>query len=122
VLTKITGSIDAKTAGGNIDAELLPIDGTKSSLSTAAGNVHLALPSDAKVTVEATLRMQGGGRHSGGTYTIHSDFEAAASTIDDKSEHMGMDIVRNVYKLNGGGDVITVSTMNGNIVIKKIAK
>jgi DUF4097 and DUF4098 domain-containing protein YvlB len=121
VLTKITGSIDAKTAGGNIDAELLPVGGTKSDLSTAAGDVHLALPSDAKVTVEATLRTHGGGKHNGG-YSIHSDFEAAASSNDDKSEHMGLDIVRNIYKLNGGGDVITVATMNGNIVIKKIVK
>jgi DUF4097 and DUF4098 domain-containing protein YvlB len=114
-LRKITGSINAKTAGGNIDAELIPGSSAASELTTAAGDVRLAVPANAKATIDATIRMKNERHHSSGEYTIHSDFDAASATSGE-----GGDEVHNVYKLNGGGTVITVRTMNGNIYIKKI--
>jgi DUF4097 and DUF4098 domain-containing protein YvlB len=125
-LKKITGSVDAKTAGGNVDAELIPHGGTRSSLATAAGDVHLAIPADAKVTIDATIRLQGFGRRHNNrdrsNFTISSDFEASVSDGAGQSEDAQQDIIHKVYKVNGGGDAITLSTSNGNISIKKMSK
>jgi DUF4097 and DUF4098 domain-containing protein YvlB len=117
VLKKITGSINAKTAGGNIDAELIPSGDSRSELKTSAGNVYLSLPSNAKVTVEATINMHGSRWFKGNnkSYTIHSDFTAETKPTESDDED-----IHGVYKINGGGDLITVETSMGSIDIKKM--
>jgi hypothetical protein len=115
VLKKITGSITAKTAGGNIDAELIPGSGAGSELTTAAGDVRLTVPPDAKATIDATIRLRHEGKHSKEQFSIHSDFQASAAEHEEEA-----DIIHHVYTINGGGAIITVRTMNGSIYIKKI--
>jgi DUF4097 and DUF4098 domain-containing protein YvlB len=117
-LEKITGSIAAKTAGGDVVAELIPSGKGTSELRSSGGNVSLSLPSSANASIDATIRIHGDGRfwRSKDEYDIHSDFTAESKNVD-KDE----DEIHAVYKLNGGGDSITIETTNGNIEIRKMS-
>ncbi len=119
MLKKISGSVIAKTAGGNIEAELNPAGGAKSELSTAGGDVRLAVPADAKVTIEATIRIQERWSKADSKYVIKSDFETTTEDVKGGSDG---DEIRKVFKLNGGGAEIILGTTNANIYIKKLAK
>jgi DUF4097 and DUF4098 domain-containing protein YvlB len=114
-LENITGSIDAKTAGGDIVAELIPSGKGPSGLRSSGGNVILSVPSDAKATIEATIRIRNGWMHFAEKYDIHSDFKEESKTVDKDEQE-----IHAVYKLNGGGDAITLETTNGNIEVRKL--
>lgn len=116
-LSNITGSIDARTAGGDISAELIPTGGVKSRLSTAAGTIRLELPENAKATIEARIRVQGSWWQSHDEYRIHSDFKSE-SYENDKEEQE----IRATYILNGGGEPITLETVNADIDILKLRR
>ncbi|MGA9405670.1 MAG: hypothetical protein WBW71_00930 [Bacteroidota bacterium] len=114
-LENISGSIDAKTAGGDVEAELIPSGKGPSELRSSGGNVILSVPANAKATIDATIELRyEWGRHRD-DYDIHSDFkeESKTGSKDEQEIHA-------VYKLNGGGDSITLETTNGNIEIKKL--
>ncbi len=53
-LQNITGSIDAKTAGGEVEAELIPSGKGRSRLSSAGGDIRFYIDENSKVTIEAT--------------------------------------------------------------------
>ncbi|MEJ2721746.1 MAG: DUF4097 family beta strand repeat-containing protein [bacterium] len=110
----VTGSIDGATAGGDIVAELMPKGSEGSSLETKGGDIELAIPGDAKVTIDALIRLRGrwGGEDE---YDITADFEAETHESDKNN-------IRAKYVINGGGPVIKLETMNGNIHIRKTAK
>lgn len=114
-LLNITGSIDAKTAGGDIKAELIPSGKGGSELATAGGNVRLAVPENAKVTIEALIRIEGrwGSRKS--KYEVRSDFKADKYETDEEDEE-----IRATYNLNGGGEKIYLTTVNSFIEIRKL--
>lgn len=114
-LMNITGSIEAKTAGGDIKAELRPSGKGGSELSTAGGKVSLAVPENAKVTIEALIRIEGrwGSRKS--KYEVRSDFKADKYETDEDEEE-----IRATYNLNGGGEKIFLSTVNSSIEIRKL--
>ena len=115
-LMNITGSIDASTSGGDVVAELRPTGKGRSKLVSSGGEITLSIPEDAKATVEATIRIQGWGRHDN-EYTVHSEFNAA--TYDKRGDP---DEIRAVYQLNGGGELIELKTVNSDINIKKLHK
>ncbi len=114
-LENITGSIDAKTAGGDIIAELIPSGKGTSGLQSSGGNVILSVPSDAKATIDATIRIRGGFLLHHVEYDIHSDFKEESKTVDKDEQE-----IHAVYQLNGGGDTITLETTNGNIEVRKL--
>jgi DUF4097 and DUF4098 domain-containing protein YvlB len=116
-LKNITGSIDAGTSGGNVDAELKPSGKGNSKLSSSGGEITLAIPEDAKATIEATIKIQGrwGSRRS--EYKVRSDFKADVYEQDDNERE-----IRATYKLNGGGELIELKTVNSDISIKKLRK
>lgn len=113
-LENITGSIEAKTAGGDISADLIPSGKGRSELRSSGGNIVLYLPSDAKASVEATIRIRGWWRARSEDYDIRSDFPESSKTIDKDEQE-----IQASYKINGGGDPITLETSNGNIDIRK---
>lgn len=116
-LSKITGSIDAKTAGGDIDAELIPDGKGSSKIASAAGQIRLSIPENARATVDAVISIHGGWRYSHDSYDIQSDFKAE-SRESDKDSHE----IRARYILNGGGQNISLETVNSDIVIRKMKK
>lgn len=114
-LQNITGSIKASTAGGNVKAELIPGGTGSSELQTAGGDIKLSIPATAKATIEATINLRddwGWGERSRKKYKITSDFKA--DNYDERDDE-----IHAVYKLNGGGESITLETSNGNIDIRK---
>ena len=114
-LLNITGSIDAKTAGGDIKAELRPSGKGGSELSTAGGNVRLAVPENAKVTIEALIRIEGRWGSRKTKYEVRSDFKADKYETDEDEEE-----IRATYNLNGGGEKIYLTTVNSFIEIRKL--
>ncbi len=113
-LRGVTGSIEAKTAGGEVDAELVPSGKGDSKLTSAGGNIRLAVPENAKVTIEATIRIDGWGRRAE-RYKVRSEFKQESYETDTDAGE-----IRAVYKLNGGGDLIELQTVNADIDIRKL--
>ncbi len=114
----VRGAIDARTAGGDVEAELIPSGKGGSRLSTAAGEIRLSIPPDAKATINARIRVQGyWGRHRSDdeNYSIISDFKADSYEKSHEDRE-----IRATYTLNGGGEPITLETTNANIRILKL--
>ncbi|HCA80318.1 MAG TPA: hypothetical protein DEP53_11365 [Bacteroidetes bacterium] len=113
-LQNITGSIDASTAGGNVEAELRPSGKGRSKLASAGGEIILSIPEDAKATIEATIRIQGRWSSRRSDYKVRSDFKADSYEQNDEDRE-----IRATYKLNGGGELIELKTVNSDITLKR---
>ena len=113
-LQNITGSIDAKTAGGEVEAELIPSGKGGSKLSTAGGDVRLYIDENSKATIEATIRLDSWGWKRN-KYIVKSEFPKESYEMDEEEGE-----IRAVYKLNGGGELIELKTINSNIEIHKL--
>ena len=100
----------ATTAGGDIYVELDPTNAGRSELETAGGDITLYLPAGAKVTIEARIKIRD--RWDEDDYEITSDFKAESQDRDKRE-------VTARYVINGGGKVITIETVNGDIDILK---
>ncbi|MSS70308.1 MAG: hypothetical protein EXS64_02340 [Candidatus Latescibacteria bacterium] len=107
------GYIEAKTEGGSIEAELVVSDrriDTHCTLETSGGDITLTLPENLAATVQADLRIK---RKVGREYRIYSDFPLVVKTDDPKR-------ITGSGEINGGGYPIRLSTVNGDIYIKKM--
>jgi hypothetical protein len=115
-LQNITGSIDAKTAGGEVEAELIPSGKGGSRLSSSGGDIRLYIDEKSKATIEATIRLDGWGWGSHKSrYVVKSEFPKESYETDEEGGE-----IRAVYQLNGGGEMIELSTSNSNIEIHKL--
>jgi DUF4097 and DUF4098 domain-containing protein YvlB len=114
-LENITGSITAKTAGGDVIAQLIPSGKGKSKLITAAGDIKLYIPENAKATINARIRVSGRWGDEDGDYHVRSDFKSENySTDEDEGD------ITATYILNGGGETIYLETSNADIQIRKM--
>jgi DUF4097 and DUF4098 domain-containing protein YvlB len=115
-LKNITGSIEASTSGGNVNAELNPSGKGDSKLKSSGGDIRLTLPENTKATIEATIRLRDnwGSSSRKSKYEVRSDFKAESHEKDEDREE-----IRARYVINGGGETITLETVNGYIDIKK---
>ena len=111
---RVSGSIVATTAGGDVEAELIPGELGSSSLYTASGELQLVLPDDAQATIQARIRIRRSRRSNRETYNIHSDFPSESYEEDENLRE-----IRGTYRLNGGGQEISLETVNGEIHIRK---
>jgi DUF4097 and DUF4098 domain-containing protein YvlB len=116
-LTNLSGSVDAKTSGGDIYAELVPSGKGKSRLATAAGTINLRVPENTKATIYARIRIRGSWDSQRDDYSIRSDFKAESSSRDRDDQEINAK-----YVLNGGGEEITLDTVNSDIEIRKLNK
>jgi DUF4097 and DUF4098 domain-containing protein YvlB len=116
-LQNITGSIEAATSGGDVDAELRPSGKGRSKLSSSGGLISLSIPEDSKTTIEATIRIEDRWGSRKDKYKVQSDFKA--DTYEQDSDERE---IRASYKLNGGGDLIELKTVNSDIRIRKSHK
>lgn len=115
-LDNITGSIAAKTAGGDIVASLIPSGTGKSRLVTAAGDIQLYIPETSHATINARIRVSGGGWGDiADEYHIRSDFKAEKNEVSEDEDEINA-----TYILNGGGESITLETSNADIHIRKM--
>ncbi len=114
-IKNVSGSVDAKTAGGNVEAELVPSGTGTSRLETAGGDVKLFLPGNARASIEALIRIKGDWASRSQKYEVRSDFPHQTFKKDEDAEE-----IRASFLLNGGGERITLETVNGNIEIRKL--
>lgn len=113
VLRQVTGAISGSTAGGDIHAELNPTGPDGSSLKTAGGDIELLVPSGARATIEARIKLRGGSRRSGSEeFDIYSDFE----TVDYSRTETEISAR---IPINGGGPVVALETANGDIRVRQ---
>jgi hypothetical protein len=108
-LYKLMQGARAETGAGPITAEFLGI-GSDSTLQTSVGDVIVYIGPQAKITVKAELDMANG-------HHISSDFPDLKITTDG-----GNYGPKNYYaqgSLNGGGAVLRVHTMSGNIEFRR---
>jgi DUF4097 and DUF4098 domain-containing protein YvlB len=108
-LYKLMQGARAQTGAGPITAEFLGM-GTDSTLQTSVGDVIVYIGPQAKITVKAELDMANG-------HHIRSDFPDLKITTDG-----GNYGPKNYYaqgSLNGGGAVLRVHTMSGNIEFRR---
>lgn len=114
-LKNVNGSVRAKTNAGNITAELFPTGKNRSVLKTSNGEVTLYLPENAKADIEASIRVRGWWKQMRDDFQIKSEFTGGTNKFDEDEK----EIIAN-YKINGGGERITISTFNSNIKIRKM--
>jgi DUF4097 and DUF4098 domain-containing protein YvlB len=108
-LYKLMQGARAETGAGPITAEFLGM-GTDSTLQTSVGDVIVYIGPQARITVKAELDMANG-------HQIRSDFPDLKITTDG-----GNYGPKNYYaqgSLNGGGAVLKVHTMSGNIEFRR---
>ena len=108
-LYKLAQGAKAETGAGGITAEFLGV-GSGSTLETSSGHVIVYLSPNAKVTLRATLEMSNGHR-------IRSDFPDFKITTE--GGEWGPQNVSATGNLNGGGPVLRVRTMSGDIEIRR---
>lgn len=114
-LYNISGSITAKTSSGDVSAELIPGNKKQSKISSSNGSITLAVPANAKATINARIRLRGNWRDEDENYQIRSEFKAQKYSKDNN----GKDIIA-VYELNGGGEEINLEAINSDIIIKRM--
>ena len=111
-LFQMQSAVRAMTAAGRILAEL---DGNRetfgaSHLETSVGDVQVFLPPDLPINIDALIEESMGHR-------IVSDFPLHLTSEDEDFQH-GPE--RGEGELNGGGKVLRIRTVMGNIEIRKI--
>jgi putative adhesin len=111
-LLAIQGAIKASTAAGRILAQ---IDASRktfgaSELENSMGDVQVYLPANLALTIDAAIEMAAG-------HQIVSDFPLV---IRGSEEEYAEREIRGRGDLNGGGEVLRIRTVNGNIEIRKL--
>lgn len=108
-LKKITGGVDANTNAGSVYAELIPDSKYETELRSLYGDIELRIPAKSSAKIQAKIRSTGGR----GNYEIRSDFKP--NSYREKSSY-----VQASYKIGGGKNAISISTISSDIKIKKI--
>jgi hypothetical protein len=112
-IAEATGPVSASTAGGDVTLSLVSGLIVKSKLTTAHGNVTLYVQDGTKATVEARIRNSSSGEDDTSRYQITSDFPMLQTSQDEGRS------TRATIQVNGGGEVVTIETMAGNISVKR---
>lgn len=111
-LLRIQGPVVAATVAGRILAEV--IAGAQSfgpaRLETALGDVQVLLPPDLSFTVDAVIDQARG-------HQISSDFPLH---IEGSPDELGPAKVRGHGRVNGGGEVLRIRTVAGNVEIRRL--
>ncbi len=123
-LKDIRGGVQGKTSGGDIDVEVTLKDFSKRhaiDLATAGGEITLYLPEKIPARIQAEIRLTDRWED----YNIYSDFPLKSSEQGEEEGgkksrwHRARRYVTAEGEINGGGDLIELSTTNGDIRIKK---
>ena len=106
-------SARAETGAGGIQAKITSSPAQDSSLETAAGDITVYVAADVKLTVRAAIEMSNG-------HNIHTDFSDIHVTSEGGD--YGPREVSAQGSLNGGGPVLKITTMTGDIRILRASR
>ena len=111
-LLQVQSGVTARTAAGRILAQFDSAQKTfgASQLATAMGDVYVYLPPNLPLTIDAAIDAAAG-------HKIVSDFPL---TIRGEGEQFAPQTVSGSGSLNGGGQVLRIRTVGGNIEIHKL--
>jgi DUF4097 and DUF4098 domain-containing protein YvlB len=112
-LLQLAGAVRASTAAGRILAEWIATNAQgfgPSQLENSMGDVYVYLPVDFRLTIDAAIDAAAGHR-------IVSDFPIS---IQSEQEEFAPRTIRGRGTLNGGGEVLRIRTVSGNIEIRKL--
>ena len=107
----VDGEVSAKTASGNITLNLKPSKDGRSELQSSHGRIILGIIEGSSATIKAEISFHGWWDEE---YRIDSDFEAESYNKDED-----MNEINAVYKINGGGHVISLYSVNSGITLYK---
>ena len=113
-LYNINGSITASTSSGDVYAELKSVNGY-SKIETMNGSVKLYIDPNAKATINVNVVTSGWGGSD--DRPVISEFPVKSY---DSNKYSGT--VNATYKINGGGDTITIKTINDSVELRKLRK
>jgi DUF4097 and DUF4098 domain-containing protein YvlB len=111
-LLEVESGVRASTAAGRILAEFNCTKKTfdASRLETSMGDVYVYLPANLPLTIDAAIETAAGRQ-------IQSDFPL---NIEGDKEELVPSTVRARGSLNGGGEILRIRSVAGNIEIRKI--
>ena len=111
-LYRLQGAVQAVTAAGKILAEIAAQRETftASELETAFGDIEVYLPPDLPLTIDATIEMAAG-------HKILTDFPLQ---IEEGQARYQPAEARGSGPVNGGGALLRLRTVGGNIEIRKL--
>jgi DUF4097 and DUF4098 domain-containing protein YvlB len=112
-LREVEGPVDARTAGGNIVAEIIRTSEDPSNLRTSGGDVELRLAPGVRATISALIRISGNWERESRRSSISCDLAPFTPAVDAAAKEIRAEI-----PINGGGTLISLETVNGNIRIK----
>jgi len=112
-LRRMLSGIRAQTSAGSIMAQILANAGSfePSELETAFGDITVYLPAELPVTVQASIEMARG-------HKILTDFPM--QIVSDRASY-GPGEISGEGRLNGGGRLLRIRTVGGNIEIRKLS-
>jgi DUF4097 and DUF4098 domain-containing protein YvlB len=122
VVDAIDGGINATTMGGNITAVMIgdPQKGDRDvKLNSMAGDITLTVPENLSMDVEIELIYTQDAKKN---YDVVSDFQLKKEKPDTWDESKGSlrKTIRGKAQIAGGKYKIKISTINGNIYLKKL--
>ena len=111
-LLQVESAVRASTAAGRILAQFNCTKKTfgPSQLETSMGDVYVYLPINVPLTIDAAIETAAG-------HQIQSDFPL---DIQGDKEELVPTTLRGYGTLSGGGEVLKIRTVDGNIEIRKI--
>jgi hypothetical protein len=119
LIKSVNGSVKATTMGGNIEVtEIGTGDNKDIELKSMSGDITLVVPADLSMNVEARITYNADDR---GEFKIHSDYTLNEST-SQKEKNNGWrmtEVLTGTGVFNGGKNQVRISTVAGNIYIKK---
>ncbi len=118
-LNAIAGRLIGKTSGGDVRARVVQVGKLNGpiNLATSGGEIELLLPPDVQARIEARIRIT----DIFGVYDVHSDFNLKISEgeVEGKKGRRAFEVTA-IGDLNGGGPLIELETVNGDISIEKV--
>ncbi|MCX6640378.1 MAG: DUF4097 family beta strand repeat-containing protein [bacterium] len=114
----VAGRLAGATSGGDVEASLRKNSPLTAPirLSTSGGRMVMELPADVKASIYAEVRLQS----SDSDHTIRSDFNLK---IEEEGNGRGLSGTRRTIiasgDINGGGPLIELKTVEGDIYIQK---
>lgn len=111
ILNNVTGPLVVNTLSSSIDVKFAKLNqNAPINISTTSGDIDISLPSDSNANLSCKTL-------SGGTY---SDFEFKSEQKTNSNHNFAYGIHKsNVLKINSGGVEIKLSSVSGNIFIRK---
>ncbi len=104
-LKNVTGPLVLSTISGNVNITFSGIPDKPVSINAISGEIDITLP--AKTAASLELRTVGG--------SFYSDFDFTEAK-DNMKKVVGNELT---YLLNGGGPKVSISTVSGNVYIRK---